>query len=196
MNKLPIVLGILVIVLGAGYYFYTTSQSTVLEQQIVEEEEEQIIMEEEEKALLTVEEILPFVGEDKDLRVFFEDLMAEFGGESPERENFDAVYAITFEENSGRSITLNVLDANHPSRAFLHYDRVRRQTPNSEEMDPPIAELSAKTAADPAERLGNIVIVKKDDKVFQLHTFEPNEEPPIISLDDLVELARLVAEQM
>jgi hypothetical protein len=202
MNKHILIIGLIILSASAvGFWYYNSlepknEEAVVLETLLSSEEG---VRKEQEKSLgiLNLEDVSAVIAEPGvELTASFIDLRDQVEPNHPETENIGALYKIVFETNIGRNITLNVSDLNHEGRATVHYDRVRRQTPGSQIMEDPIGDASAKTLANPNENLGNIVLVKKGDVVFQLHTFEPNDLEPLTDIDGLAQLARLIESRL
>jgi len=144
-------------------------------------------------ALLTPEDLTRVVPELGDLRVEFIDVKAEADPNDPKQQEIDAFYTIRIEHDTKGSVTLNFLSFAQAPQASVHYDNIKRQIPGFESMDPAIGELSATAAANNELQLGNIILVKKENKAFQLHT---NWKDPLVTPEELLMVARVVEERM
>ena len=59
-------------------------------------------------------------------------------------------------------------------------------------MDPPIGDASIEVEVN-AQGIGSMLVFIKGDRLVSLHTAQPDDQEPLVSLSSLKELAELVA---
>jgi len=192
-----IILGLVVIALIGGAVFVFFFSENSLQEKMTQDQKETNISEAIDSAfgasLLTVEDLMLVVPELGDLHAKFIDVKAEADPDDPRQQEVDAFYTIRIEHDTKGSVTLNFLSFAQAPQASAHYDNIKRQIPGLESMDPAIGELSETAAANNELQLGNIILVKKENIAFQLHT---NWQDPLVTPEELLMVARIVEERM
>ncbi len=90
-----------------------------------------------------------------------------------------------------RGLTFSVMDFNSSYTAQEHFDHVISETPGLIVMSEPIGDISANVVFNGAG-LGSIVMYREGDLFLSLHTAQPVDVEPMMPVDGLVELARLI----
>ena len=90
-----------------------------------------------------------------------------------------------------RGMTFSVMDFNSPYTAQEHFNNVISETPGLIVMSEPMGDISAKVVFNGAG-LGSIVMYRQEDLFLSLHTAQPVGVEPLMPVEGLVELARLV----
>ena len=126
----------------------------------------------------------------------FKDITESVVG-TPQVFPMDSGYALEFATEDGESgVWLGVVDLESTTAAAGQYDLVKRQTiPAPEIMVPPIGHASAELESETGKIGSNIVFFKRD-KLVTLHTTRPEGEQPLIDLEGLRTLARLVEQKL
>ena len=111
-------------------------------------------------------------------------------------EKIDIWYGLTFEAADGtKGMTFSVIDFDSESSALDHYGTMTSEPSGLQEMSSPIGEASAQVEVN-AQGIGSILVFLKGDKVISLHTAQPEGQEPLLSLESLEELAKLVASRL
>ena len=92
-------------------------------------------------------------------------------------------------------LIFSVMDFNSPRTAQEHFDNVISETPGLIVMTEPIGDISANVVFNGAG-LGSIVMYRKGDLFLSLHTVQPGDVEPMMPVEGLMELARLVEDRI
>ena len=108
----------------------------------------------------------------------------------------DSFQSLSFEtEDRTRGLTLTTIDFDTEGAATDHYGLVVSHGPGMLDLPDNIGDDSAYVEASEAE-IGSMVVFKKGDWVVQLHTAQGAGISPLVSLEQLTELARIVADRL
>ena len=110
--------------------------------------------------------------------------------------NMDNWYGLDIGPVSGPSMTFGVIDFVSPFAALEHYEFMMAEAPpGMVSMTTPIGDASAEIEAN-AQGIGSMLVFIAGDRVVSLHTAQAEGEEPLVSLEGLEELARLVLSRL
>ena len=150
------------------------------------------------KALLTAEDVSRLSGDVLLLADRVDDLKAMVASDDPSRTtDMDAAYIVSFAgEQSGRRLTFDVIDYDSPSSALAHFDETVTRL-GMQRMDPSIADASARVEFGPeVQAIGSKLMFLAGDRVVELESRWFDDQQPMLSLEGIEELARLVASRL
>lgn len=157
------------------------------------------ITEESFMTLLTAEDIRGVQTAEVPLTTRFFDYKAMAEGVDPAQvESIESWYGLSFEAAGGtKGMTFSVIDFNSTASASDHFEKMKSEMksegpPEMQDMVPPIGDASIEVEAN-SQGIGSMLIFVKGDKVVSLHTAQPDDQEPLLSLEGLKELAQLVA---
>jgi hypothetical protein len=109
-------------------------------------------------------------------------------------ENIDSWFGVSFDESGGLiGMTFSVIGFESASAAKDQFGKIRSDAPPGlKPANPPIGDISVEVEANTQEIGGMLVFVFRDSLV-SLHTAQPDGQDPLLSLDDLKELPKMVA---
>ena len=107
----------------------------------------------------------------------------------------DSFYGISFETTSGLGLTLSTIDFDTASWASSHFQRILSEDASLAAMDLRIGDLSARSEVN-MSGVGSMVLFLNGDKVVSLHTTMGLDDQPLIPLEGLESLARLVEQRL
>jgi len=111
-------------------------------------------------------------------------------------ENMDTFYGLSFQTHDGfKGVTFLAIDFKSETEARDHFEKVKSETPRMQDMSPPIGNASAQVDLD-GGGVGSILIFVKGDKALSFHTARPDGQQPLMSLEMLENLAKLVASRL
>ena len=153
------------------------------------------LTEEEFRALLTVQDIEPFLQDQDDLKATqFIDLKQMLDQRGVQQMfPLDSGFSIFFVNgDETKSIRLGVFDMRSLVDATNQYEEVKASTePELEVMIPPIGNASSQMEAN-ADGIGSNVVFLRSDKLVTLHTGAPDGAEALTDLAGLRELARII----
>ena len=147
------------------------------------------------KALLTAEDVL-MLRDDLPLTAgVVVDFKAMAAAVDPaQTTRMDGWYGVVFAVNdTGPGLSFNVIDFDSPSSAQAHFDLVTAE--GMQRMDPSIADASAQVEFN-AQGIGSMLVFLAGDRVASLHTAQSDDEQPLVSLEGIEQLARVVASRL
>ncbi len=107
--------------------------------------------------------------------------------------NMDSWYGLGLQsEDEVKGMAFSVIDFDSKASAQGHYAKVNSETPEMQDMVLPIGDASIQIELN-AEGIGSMLVFIKGDEVVSLHTAQPEGQQPLVSLEGLEELAKLVA---
>ena len=144
-------------------------------------------------ALLSVDDVARMVHGNSALLVEFRDGKAMAAGVDPSQViAIESWITASFRSiDPIRGMTFSVMDFNSSYTAQEHFDNVISETPGLIVMSEPIGDISAKVVFNGAG-LGSIVMYRKEDLFLSLYTAHPVDVEPMMPVEGLVELARLL----
>ena len=157
--------------------------------------EHSTVAEESFKTLLTEEDVRGVVTTEVALTSQFFDYKARAEGvDSTQVEKMDSWYGLVFAAAGGaRGITFAVIDFDSTPSAQGHFETIKSDaSPEMREMDAPIGDVSIEVEVN-AQGIGSMLVFIKGDRLVSLHTAQPDDQEPLVSLAGLKELAELVA---
>jgi len=160
-------------------------------------EQEGIITEEQFKNLLTVQDIENVLvsGVEFDVKFYNYKKLAQLT-DPQQVANMDSFYGLSFQAVDGISgLTFSVIDFDFQTSADNHFEKMKLDTPGLENMAPPIGDTSAEVELN-TQGIGSIIVFTLGDRIVSFHTAMPEGESPIVDLNALEELARLVEERL
>jgi hypothetical protein len=105
----------------------------------------------------------------------------------------DSFFVLHFRaDEEMKDLIFSMIDFDSPTSAQNHLDRMKSEGPGLEDMEPPIGDASVEVKANSHGTDGAVIFIK-GDKFVQLHTMG---EQPIIDLEGLEELARIVESRL
>ena len=150
------------------------------------------------KALLTAEDVSRLSGDVLLLADRVDDLKAMVASDDPSRtKDMDAAYVVSFAgEQSSRRLTFDVIDYDSPSSALAHFDETVTRL-GMQRMDPSIADASARVEfGAEVQAIGSKLMFLAGDRVVELESRWFDDQQPMLSLEGIEELARLVASRL
>ena len=118
--------------------------------------------------------------------------MAE-GVDSTQVESIDSWYGLVIKAADGaEGITFSVIDFDSTPSAQGHFETIKTETPGLQDMDSPIGDASVEVKVN-AQGIGSMLVFLQGDVLVMLHTAQPDDQEPLLSLEGLEELAELVA---
>ena len=149
------------------------------------------------KALLTIFDVEKLLPTATRLNTDFTDFKAMAEGVDPAQvESMDSWYGLVIEAAVGTNgITFTIIDFDSTSSAQDHFEKVETETPGMQEMDSSIGDASMEVKVN-AQGIGSILVFVKGDKFVSLHTSQPDDQEPLLSLESLEELAGLVLSRL
>ena len=110
--------------------------------------------------------------------------------------NIDSWYGLGFQSEDGmRGMTLSAIDFDSVVSAQAHFEMMKSETPEMQDMLLPIEDASIQIEVN-AQGIGSMLVFIKGDKVVLLHTAQPEGQRPLLPLEGLEELAELVASRL
>ncbi len=112
-------------------------------------------------------------------------------------ENMDSWYGLVIEAGDGaKGITFSAIDFDTTHSAQDHFEKMKSEAPpGMQDMAPPIGDASFEAGVN-AQGIGSMLVFVNGDKLVSLHTAQPDAQEPLLSLEDLEELAELVASRL
>ena len=111
-------------------------------------------------------------------------------------ENMDSWYGLVIDATGGGpGMTFMVIDFVSQSAAQEHYGIMTAEPDGVVNMTTPIGDVSAEVEFN-AQGIGSMLVFIKGDKLVSLHTAQPEGEKPLVSLEGLEQLARLVLSRL
>ena len=149
------------------------------------------------KELITIADISALVASGVSLETEYRDFREMTSRADPSQvESIESWYGLTVISSDGnRALSFSVVDFDSVSAAVDHYEKLRAATPGMRDMDPPIGESSASVLIND-QGLGGSLVFTVGDKVIPLHTAQPEGKPPLVALEDIERLARLIASRL
>ena len=161
--------------------------------------DEKTVTEERFRSLLTADDILGLVDEDVTLETMFNDIKKAAADVQPSQlASVDRAYALIFNtEDGSRGLTFTLTDFDSKDAARKKYEQIKAATgpPSFIDMSPVIGDASANLTRND-RGFGSIVMFVTGDKNISLHTTLGPPVEPLIGLDDLEGLARMVGERL
>ena len=110
--------------------------------------------------------------------------------------NMDSWYGLSTETSAGtKGMTLSVIDFDSAPSALAHFGIVKSGTPGMQDMTQPIGDASIQLELN-AQGIGSMLVFLSGDRVVSLHTAQSDDQQPLVSLEGLEALARLVASRL
>ena len=149
------------------------------------------------KDLITVEDVETRLTAKVSLKAEFRDYKDMAGrADQSQVEKIDSWYGTTIEAaDRGPGMTFSVIDFDSESSAQDHYGTVTAETSALQEMPSPIGDTSSQVEVN-AEGIGSMLVFMSGDKVVSMHTAQSEGQSPLVSLEDLEELAALVVSKL
>ena len=149
------------------------------------------------KALLTPFDVEKLLTTAVRLNTDVTDFKAMAEGVDPAQvENMDSWYGLVIDAADGtKGITFSVIDFDSTPSAQGHFETVKTETPGLQDMDSPIGDASVEVEVN-AQGIGSMLVFIKGDVLVMLHTAQPDDQEPLLSLEGLEELAKLVASRL
>ena len=157
-----------------------------------------VLTEDKFRDLITVEEdVETHLSVKVSLKAEFRDFKDMAGRAGPSQvEKIDSWYGMTIEAaDGGPGMTFSVVDFDSESSAEDHFVAVMSETSVLRQMTPPIGDISARVELN-AEGIGSMLVFTSGDKVVSMHTMQSEGLSPLVSLEDLEELAALVMSRL
>ena len=147
--------------------------------------------------LITIEDVEKRLSAKVSLKAELRDFKEMAGRADPSQvEKMDSWYGITIEAaDGGPGMTFSVVDFDSQSSAEDHFVTVMSETSVLRQMTPPIGLISGQAEVN-AEGIGSMLVFMSGDKVVSMHTMQSEGEAPLVSLEDLEELAALVVSRL
>ena len=147
------------------------------------------------KALLTAEDVLMLSADVPLAAGAVVDFKAMAASVDPSQTtNMDSWYGVVFAvDETSPGLSFNVIDFDSPSSAQAHFDLVTAE--GMQRMDPPIADASAQVEFN-AQGVGSMLVFLAGETVVSLHTAQADDQQPLVSLEGVAELARVVASRL
>ena len=149
--------------------------------------------------LMTIEDVETRLTAKVSLKAEFRDFKDMAGRVEPSQvKNIDSWYGLIIEAaDGGPGITFSVIDFNSESSAEDHFVAVMSETSVLRQMTPPppIGVISGQAEVN-AEGIGSMLVFMSGDKVVSMHTMQSEGQAPLVSLEDLEELAALVMSRL
>ena len=162
---------------------------------VVKSGEASTVAEERFKSLLSEEDIRGVLTAEVALTTRFFDYKARAEGVDPTQvERMDSWYGLVFEAADGaRGITFSAIDFDSATSAHDHFEKIKSEaSPDMQETDRTIGNASIEVEVN-AQGIGCMLVFIKGDRLVSLHTAQPDDQEPLVSLAGLEELAELVA---
>ena len=155
------------------------------------------LTEEAFRELMTIADVSALVASSVFLEAEYRDFKEMASRAEPSQvENIESWYGLTVISNDGaKALSFSVIDFDSVSSARSHYEKVKATTPGMQDMDPPIGESSARVLINDRGLGGSLVFIK-GDKVIPLHTAQPEGQPPLVPLDGIERLAKIIASRL
>ena len=155
------------------------------------------VTEENFSALLTVEDVEGVLIVTVPLQTEFRDVKKMVESVDPAQVvAMDSAYSLSFEAEGGfKGMTFAVFDWKSQAAAESHFERLTSETSGLSVMDSPIGAASADVRVD-GQGIGSTVVFIKGDKAVSLHTSQGKGEQPLVSLEGLKGLARIVEKRL
>ena len=154
-----------------------------------------VLTEDKFRDFITIEDVENRLSAEVSLNAALTDFKDMAGRVDPSQvENMDSWYGMIFEAADG-GMTFSVIDFDSQSSAEDHYVAVMSETSVLQQMTPPIGDISAQVEVN-AEGIGSMLVFMSGDKVVSMHTMQSEGQSPLLSLEDLVELAALVVSRL
>lgn len=159
-------------------------------------EQDGIITEEQFRKLLTVEDVENVLVSGAELNVTFYDYKKLTESTNPQQvANMNSFYGLSFQADGGiSSLTFSVIDFDSQTPSDNHYEKMILDTPGLENMALPIGDSSAEVEVN-TQGIGSIIVFIAGDRIVSFHTTMSEGKSPIVDLNALDELARLVDER-
>ena len=169
-----------------------TKPSPILEK--VKIGEHPTVTEESFKTLLTEEDVRGVLTTEVALTTWFFDYKEMAGADPAQVENMESWYGLVFEAANGtRGITFSAIDFDSASFAHDHFEKMKFEAPpGMRELIPPIGDTSVGVEVN-FQGIGSMLIFINGDRLVSLHTAQSDDQEPLLSLEGLEELAKLVA---
>ena len=147
--------------------------------------------------LITIEDVEKLLGVKVSLKAELRDFKEMAGRADPSQvEKMDSWYGMTIEAaDGGPGMTFSVIDFDSKSSAEDHFVAVMSETSVLRQMTPPIGDISGQVEVN-AEGIGSMLVFSSGDKVVSMHTMQSEGQSPLVSLEDLEELAALVVSRL
>ena len=111
-------------------------------------------------------------------------------------KNMDSFYVLSFQtEDRMKGMTFSAIDFDSEASAQGHFETVKTETPGLQDMDSPIGDASVEVEVS-AQGIGSVLVFIQGDVLVMLHTAQPDDQEPLLSLAGLDELAKLVASRL
>jgi hypothetical protein len=116
--------------------------------------------------------------------------------DSAQVEHMDSWYGMMFTVgDTSQGMTFLVIDFDSESAARAHYGTATAEDTMMEVMPTPIGEASAQLELN-VQMIGSMLVFVQGDKFISVHTAQPDGVDPLVSLEGLEVLARLVADRL
>jgi len=148
-------------------------------------------------SMLSTDDVLRITGDPSVLAVEFRDGKAMAAGIDPSQVvAIESWITATFRSMEPiRGMTFSVMDFDSPFGAQDHFDNVISKTPGLIVMAEPVGDISANVVFN-STGLGSIVMYRHGDLFLSLHTVQSVGVEPMLSVGELVELARLIEDRI
>lgn len=149
------------------------------------------------RALLTVEDVRGVLTTEEPLETRFYDLADVARAVDPTQvEDMESFYGLRFQtEGAIKGISFTVVDFNTDANALGHFEKVKSETPGMQDTAQSIGDASADVEVN-AQGIGSMLVFIKDDRVVSLHTAQAEGQQPLVPLEGLEELAKIVASRL
>ncbi len=149
------------------------------------------------RELMTIEDVSSFVASKDSVEAQYRDFRELTNRADPSQvENIESWYGLTLTSGDGtKALSFSVVDFDSVSSARSHYEKLKMATPGMQDMDPQIGEASAQVLIND-QGLGGSLVFIKGDKVIPLHTAQPEGQQPLVPMDGIERLARLIASRL
>ena len=156
-----------------------------------------VLTEDKFRDLITIEDVETRLSVKVSLKAEIRDFKEMAGRVDPSQvEKMDSWYGMTIEAaDGGPGMTFSVVDFDSQSSAEDHYVAVMSETSALRQMTPPIGDISGQVEVN-AEGIGSMLVFSSGDKVVSMHTMQSEGQTPLVSLEDLDELAALVVSRL
>ena len=147
--------------------------------------------------LITIEDVERRLSAKVSLKAELRDFKEMAGRADPTQvQNMDSWYGMTIEAaDGGPGMTFSVVDFDSRSSAEDHFIAVMSETSVLRQMTPPIGTISGQVEMN-AGGIGSMLVFMSGDKVVSMHTTQAEGQSPLLTLEDLEELAALVVSRL
>ena len=156
-----------------------------------------VLTEDKFRDLITVDDVETRLSVKVSLKAELRDFKEMAGRADPSQvEKVGSWYGMTIEAaDGGPGMTFSVVDFDSESSAEDHFVAVMSETSVLRLMTPPIGDISGQVEVN-AEGIGSMLVFMSGDKLVSMHTMQSEGQSPLVSLEDLEELAALVVSRL